>query len=208
MSLLSSSVSVTRYRVDGKIDGPVLDTVRSALVNSTIREIDNEPDAKSVGWTSFESPFNPDFASENFVIAENMVFSLRIDKKSIPAKIVNKQFKAAVKKRLAETGRERLSRNEKAEIKDDVLHRLYVRMPATPNVYDLVWKYEPGLLFFFSNQKEANEELETLFSKSFKLTLIRLFPYTTAEFVCGLSGPERDALTKLSSSQFYEAGHD
>ncbi|NOY68791.1 MAG: recombination-associated protein RdgC [Deltaproteobacteria bacterium] len=205
MSLLSSSVSVTRYRVDGKLADSVIDSVRSGLKNSTIREIENEPDAKSVGWTSFEAPFTPDFEIENFVIAESMVFCLRIDKKSIPAKIINKQFKMAVKKRLSETGREHLSKNEKTEIKDDVLHRLYVRVPATPNVYDIVWNYEAGQLFFFSNLKEANEELETLFSKSFKLTLIRMFPYTVAELSCGLLGPELDAVSKLSPSQFYEA---
>ena len=53
----------------------------------------------------------------------------------------------------------------------------------------------------FSNLKSANEALETLFIKSFGLHLIRLFPYTTADLIAGLSDHERDLLEKLEQSQ-------
>jgi outer membrane protein OmpU len=44
---------------------------------------------------------------------------------------------------------------------------LSLRIPATPNFYDVLWKYEEAELWFFTNQKSANEELETQFSQSF-----------------------------------------
>jgi hypothetical protein len=77
-----------------------------------------------------------------------------------------------------------------------------VRIPATPNIYDLVWNYEDSVVWFFSNLKAANEELETLFAKSFNLSLIRLFPYTAAELSSDLSDSQRDKLQKISPTQF------
>ena len=103
---------------------------------------------------------------------------------------------------LAKTGREYLSRNEKKAIKDQIMNTLSLRIPATPNVYDVIWNYEESSLLFLSNLKAANEELETLFTQSFNLTLIRLFPYTTADLMLGLSDAQRDQLTNLSPASF------
>jgi hypothetical protein len=43
-----------------------------------------------------------------------------------------------------------------------------------------------------------------LFSRSFRLALIRLFPYTTAALIVDLSDTERDILVKLSRTNFME----
>ena len=207
MGVLSSSVSITQYRVQGEIADGFMETVTAALKNNTIREIDNEPDDKSVGWTSFQSPFQPDFEGSSFVIGTHLIFSLRIDKKTIPAKVVDKQVKMAIAKRLEQSERETLHRNEKSEIKDEVLRRLYMRVPATPNMYDLLWNYEDKVLWFFTNLKAANEELETLFAKSFKLSLIRIFPYTAAIMTADLADEQKDRLEKLSPTTFYRGTH-
>jgi hypothetical protein len=87
-------------------------------------------------------------------------------------------------------------------IKDTVTNMLSLRVPSTPNIYDLVWNFEDGWLWFFTNMKNANEELETLFKNSFNLSLIRLFPYTMADLTAGLSDPERDILNQLSFTHF------
>jgi len=52
--------------------------------------------------------------------------------------------------------------------------------------------------------KSANEELVSLFLKSLKLTLMRLFPYTTAQLTAGLSHSELDVLAKLTPTKFTE----
>jgi len=204
MSLLSSTVSVSRYLVEDKIEGPLIETIKQGLKKNTITDIDNEDMEKSVGWTSFNEPFKPDFEGSSFIIDNYFVFSLRIDRKKVPAKIIQKHYLMAIAKRLSSSGKQYLSRNEKAEIKEDVLQRLTRTIPATPNVYDLLWNYEASSLIFFSNQKAANEELETLFSKTFELHIVRLFPYTMAEFTAGLTADQRDALGKLTPFSFTE----
>lgn len=202
MGLLSPSVSITRYRVEGKLEDPVIETVTRGLKKYILREIDKDESEKTSGWTSFNNPFKPDFDGSSFLIGNYFVFSLRIDKKSIPSKIIQKYYALETSKKLAESNREFLSRNEKKLIKEHVINVLSLRIPATPNIYDLVWNYEKNYLWFFSNLKTANEEIETLFSKSFKLTLIRLFPYTMADLTCSLSDADRDVLSKISPSEF------
>jgi DNA recombination-dependent growth factor C len=204
MGIMSSNVSLTRYQVDGKLAESVIETVAAGLKQNTIIEIDDEDTEKSVGWTSFDAPYRPNFEGSSFVVGPLFVFSLRIDKKNVSTKIINKRYSIEMARKLAESGREYLSREEKKLIKDAVVHALLARIPATPAVYDVLWNYEDGQLWFFSNQKAANEALETLFSKSFRLTLIRLFPYTAATLTAGLSDAQRDALSGLSPTRFTE----
>lgn len=202
MGITSSSVSITRYRVEGKLDGAVMDTVTRGLQSNAISEIDENAADKAVGWTSFKNPYKPDFDGSDFVYGNYMVFSLRIDKKTISSKILKKHYIIETAKRLTDTGRDYLSRNEKTMIKDHVTNVLTLRIPSTPNVYDVIWNYEESCLWFFTNLKAANEELETLFARSFRLTLIRLFPYTSADLTAGLSDSERDTLENLTPTYF------
>ncbi|MFZ5571882.1 MAG: recombination-associated protein RdgC [Thermodesulfobacteriota bacterium] len=206
MGLLSSSVSITRYHVKGEISGPTIETVRSGLKQFAISKLDDEEAVDKIsGWASLEQPYQTDFDKDTWLFGSYFVFSLRIDKKNISARIVKKHVTREINKRLAESKREYLSKNEKKTVKEDVLLMLAKRIPSTPNVYDVVWDYEKKTLWFFSNLKAANEELETLFTKAFNLHLIRLFPYTTA--VCGGTGiPEEkvDQLDGLSATFFTE----
>ncbi|MBL7180653.1 MAG: recombination-associated protein RdgC [Pseudomonadota bacterium] len=204
MGILSSSVSVTRYRVQGDLKKPVIETVAAALKSNSISEIDDHVSEITAGWTSFANPYQPNFEGSSFVFGTYLVFSLRIDKKSIPSKIIQKHYTIQMAKKLKETGREYLSKNEKKMLKDHVINVLSLRIPATPNLYDVLWNYEEGSLWFFSNLKAANEQFESLFSRSLKLSLIRLFPYTTAQLVSGLSPSQLDVLAKLSPAKLTE----
>lgn len=198
MGILSSSTSVTRYRVDGRLDNPIIEKITDGLTKGIITDIDNQPSEQAVGWTSFQSPFEPDFEGSRFLVGTYVVFSLRIDKKTIAPKLLQKHLASESAHLLKVREREFLSKEEKKALKEQIVQRLNQKMPAVPNVYDIVWQYEQQVLWFFSNLKSANEQLETHFFKSFGLHLIRLIPYTLALFDSALSPSQRDALEKLS----------
>ena len=202
MSIFSSTVSITQYNIRGKLNSQIIDTIEDGLAKHTIADIDQQVSDKAVGWTSFEKPFQPDFSSSSFVYGNYFVFSLRIDKKNIAAKVLKKHYTLEAARRMSESGRDYLSKTEKRLVKDHVQNALCLRIPATPNIYDVVWNFEESSLWFFSNLKAANEELETLFSKSFRLSLIRIFPYTAADIYSNLKDSQRDGLLNISPTQF------
>ncbi len=202
MQLLSSTLSVTRFKVEGRLADPVVETLRKGLSEFAIREIDSKPVEKSFGFTRADLPFTPDFSGDEILFGTNFVFSLRIDKKRIPAKVVKKEQMAMEAEKMARTGRQRLSTAEKKEIKELVVQRLLTRVPAVPNVYDIVWDYENETVWFFSGLKEASEVLESLFSKAFGLTIIKLFPFTWVWFSGSLSHREKDLVKQAVPTLF------
>lgn len=204
MGLLSSTTSITRYRVEGKLEEPILETIGRGLRQNAFPQIEDDISEKTVGWTSFDRPFVPNFDGSSFVVGAYLVFSLRIDKKVISSRILKKYVAIEIEKRLRQLGREYLSRSEKRAIKDRVAAMLRARIPSTPNIYDILWNYEDSYLWFFTTVKSANEELESLFTGSFDLGLVRLFPYTTADLTSGLTDSERDVLVRLSGTTFTE----
>lgn len=202
MGLLSSNVSITRYQVLGQLAEPIMDTLTRLLTQNAIVEIDDEDMDQSAGWTSFEDPFTPDFSGSTFVMGSQFIFSFRMDKKVIPSKVINKKYRQEMTKRLKESGKDFFSRNEKKQIKEDVIRELSIRIPATPNVFDILWNYEKSIIWFFSTQKSANEAFEIFFTKTFKLNLVRRFPYTVA--LESLADSEKDLLNRLTPSHFME----
>lgn len=201
MSLLSSAISITRYRVNGKLEDPINDAVYLGLKKNMLPEIDDVESAQSAGWTSFQDPFTPSFEGSSFAYGNYFVFSLRIDKKTIPAKLIQKYMAIEIAKKCQATGREFLSRNEKKMIKESVISILGLRIPATPNIYNVLWNYEASQIWFFTHIKGPNEELETLFKTSFGLTLTRIFPFTFADSRPDMSGFDFDLLTPLSPTK-------
>ncbi|VEN75146.1 Exonuclease [Candidatus Desulfarcum epimagneticum] len=202
MGLLSSTSSLARYMVRGKPDAPIIETARRGLSENRFREIDQSAREKSVGWTSLETPYRPDFEDSSFLVGPFFIFALRVDKKKVPPKLFKKHHTLAMEEKLAKSGRDFLSRDEKSDLKESVLNALLTRMPATPDIYDVVWNVEESWAWFFSGTKSANEDFETLFSKSFNLSVIRLFPYSEAGFASGLDDSRQSLLSKLQPTQF------
>ncbi|MCK7512511.1 MAG: hypothetical protein MZV70_56405 [Desulfobacterales bacterium] len=85
----------------------------------------------------------------HFVFGNLFIFSLRVDRKSIPSKLLKKHLTLETSKRLAKTSRRFLAKDEKQALKDKVTAELAVRVPSTPNVYDLMWDYEKSSVLFF-----------------------------------------------------------
>jgi hypothetical protein len=202
MGLLASSFSMTRYHVQGTIEKPIVDSVAKRLTQFAIPEQEHESIEPILGWTSVEDPYHPDFNTLSFSVGTLMTFALRIDKKSIPPKTLKKYYCIELAKKIAASGREFLTAHEKKMIKDHVINVLSLRIPATPHIYELVWDYEKAEIWFFSNLKSANEALESLFFQTFKLTLMRKFPYTMAYNDKKLNNTQKDRLQILAHSSF------
>jgi len=202
MGFLSATQSMSRYHILDAFDTEPMEQVRDGLIQHAIPTLENEYEEISAGWTPFESPYLPDFEQFSFVFGTYFLFSLRIDKKSIPAKLVHKQMAIEIEKKKRSSGRDFVSKNEKSEIKETIMDVLMQKMPAIPNVYDVLWDYDTRNLFLFTTQKAANEFFETIFFKSFNLKPVRLFPYTLVETRSAFSSANKDRILTLTPCHF------
>jgi recombination associated protein RdgC len=198
MGFLSATLSMSRYHIQNRFENEPMEQVRNGLIKNAIPRLESEYEEISAGWTPFESPFLPDFEKFSFVFGNYFLFSLRIDKKSIPAKLVQKQMAIEIEKKKEKSGRDLVSKNEISEIKEMVMDVLMHKMPSIPNVYDVLWNYETADLFLLTTQKAANEFFETIFVKSFTLKPIRIFPYTLVETKSAFSDPQKDRIMTLT----------
>ena len=202
MALISSTHSITRYHIDGKFDGSINEEILNGLIKYSIPKIESEYDEITAGWTPLESPYNPDFEKFSFSFGTYFVFSLRIDKKSIPGKLIQKYMALEIEKKIENSGRDFISRNEKLELKEHVTDILMHKIPAVPSLYDILWDYEQKNLYLYTTQKAANEFFETIFLKSFKLKPIRLFPYTLIETKSLFSNTQKDKVLNLTPLKY------
>lgn len=199
MGLLSSSQAIVRYQVEKVSDSDVLETVRNALIANSMSSIPDEYSETLIGWVPYETPYVIDFEATDFQFGEWFAFSVRVDQKKIPGQLFKQQMAMKINEKLTETGREFLSRNEKIEIRELIKDDLLRKTPFTPTVYECLWNYNKGILFYFAGQKAAKEHLETLFMKSFKRKLIPLFPCTIA--MAGLDANEQGKLINLTPTK-------
>jgi DNA recombination-dependent growth factor C len=199
MGLLSSSQTIVRYQVEKVSDTDILDVVRNGLMSNAMPPILDEYSEIQIGWVPFETPYVIDFEGTDFQFGEHFIFSLRIDQKKIPGKLFKQQVAVKINEKLKESGREFLSRTEKTEIRELIQDDLLRKTPFTPNVYELAWDYNQGILYFFAGQKAAREHLEILFTKSFECKLIPLFPCTIA--MAGLDDGEQEKFMSLTPSK-------
>ena len=202
MGLISSTHSITRYHIDGKFDGSINEEILNGLIKYSIPKIESEYDEITAGWTPIESPYNPDFEKFSFSFGTYFVFSLRIDKKSIPGKLIQKYMAVEIEKKIENSGRNFISRNEKLELKEHVTDILMHKIPAVPSLYDILWDYEQKNIYLYTTQKAANEFFETIFLKSFKLKPIRLFPYTLIETKSLFSNTQKDKVLNLTPLKY------
>lgn len=176
MGILSGSVTTTRYKIDGELSG---EAILEGIKKFRFADLDDHETEYSSGWTSAEKNFIPDF-DKIFNVSGYLVFSLRIDKKNIPANVVKKNVVLESDRRLKGSGKDFLTKAEKKEIKEQVAAMIAHKMPLSPEIHDVLVDLNEGTVSIFTGSQSVCDEFETLFSKSFRTRLIRLFPFTMA----------------------------
>jgi len=196
MGALSPSQTIIRYQVENINEAVVPAMVLAGLKANAMPVIPDEYKETIIGWVPFESPYIPDFVANPFLYNGVSLFSLRIDKKTVPPKVLQQQMAISFEKRKTETGREFLSKNEKAEIRELLYDSLLQKTSCIPSVFDFAWDHDLGLAYFYTAQKAAIEVLENLFYKSFECRLVRTIPYTQA--ACRMTEADEDRLAALT----------
>lgn len=197
MGAFGGSMTYTTFHVRGEVEAGFRDRFLKGIQREAFKELAVESeDEESVGWVAIEHPFDTELDYDKVFFNSYLNLGLRLDRWRIPAPLFRAYFTDAERKYLAETGRERLSKRDKEELKAVVTLRLKRQSIPAMKVVDLSWNLDTGVVRFWNQSAKVHETLEELFEASFGLHLMRATPYVVA-MQCGLDEARLDALLDL-----------
>lgn len=116
------------------------------FVRGRIGKIDvNAGHDRAVGFARFEDPLNAEFADPaDYHVPPLVAFSFRVDRIHVPASTLRLAIKSRIAENLAATRREKMPRQEREELTEDVRRGLMLRTPATITAFPVVWDLAAG----------------------------------------------------------------
>lgn len=190
-SLLRGTTGFLRYSVEGELPaGNPQEFVTERLQSRAFRDIDDNFEELSIGWTSIFDMLGPDFTDENHIAGDNLVFSLRLDERKVPPATLKKFCQKEEEKVKKARQLPKLARAHRVEIKESVRLMLIKKTAPAPTVVDVCWSLTDNTVFFFSTSTKLQGIFEALFKDTFDLSAVLEPPYVCAK---RLLPPERHA---------------
>ncbi len=184
MGFMSASVGLTRYRiVEEEIPQSLWGEVEERLKRNAFRDIDTSAEERSFGWVSFDNMLDSDFDLCPPEMGAYLTFTLRLDTRRVPPAVMKKHVTVALNeamRAMREQGKKFLTKEQKAEIRDQVELRLRARSLPIPACFDVVWDTNRQIVYIASTQSKLTELFEELFTHTFGLHLEPLTPYFSA----------------------------
>ncbi len=182
MSARRGSLTLTRLFVKG---APPRDFRNKYLQSIRLRTFEPlKPEDESVeasGWCVMERPFDLEFDSGNVYEDRFVLLGMRIDRYRIPGAMIRSQLVDEEQKLLHRSGKNRLSRNERLELRDKIVLRLRKKFPPSTRALDMVWDVDAKTVLFFTHSRRVLADFCALFEKTFGLELDEDSPYLAAE---------------------------
>lgn len=180
MGVLKGSATFTRYRVIGDMPKDFRNFFDTQIKLHAFREISNGLEEKSLGWTSSENVLDTDFEYANYSLADYAVFSLRIDRRTVPPALLKLKVLEAERRYIKENNLKKLYREQRAEIREAVRREILGKTPPVPSFYEVCWALSQGWLILGTLSPKVFDDFEDLFKRSFNLTAIHFFPWDPA----------------------------
>lgn len=176
MGLLKGNFSFARFHVAGQLPQAFLNFVNNRIKADSFRETTKSTEEKRLGWVSLTDVLDADFESANYVLGDYLIFSLRIDRKIIPPKLIKIKVMEEERQFLAESGKDRVNKQIANGIRDKVKLELLSRLDPVPSFYDVCWALGQNTVYFSSLSDKIADDFVDLFKKTFSLSLVRLLP--------------------------------
>jgi recombination associated protein RdgC len=171
MGILSGALTARRYRVAGQVPSGFRESFAESLRSYAFREKSGINAGEEVaGWVEIHNLLDTSFEDLNrWLYDRYAIFSLRVDKKVVPAKL----FKAHLDKRVEawcqEQQRQRCPAAVRGELKELLEFEMLQRTLPRVSVYEVCWNIDAGWLLFHNLSDRANERFVKLFFETFGL---------------------------------------
>ena len=208
MGFMSASVGFTRYRiVEDDIPASLWGEITDRLKRNAFRDIDESAEERSFGWVSFDNMLDPEFEACPPEKGAYLAFTLRLDTRRVPPAVMKKHVAVAINdamRVMREQGKRFVTKEQKAEIREQVELRLRARTLPIPACFDVIWDTNAQIVYIASTQAKLTELFEELFTHTFGLHLESLTPYFLA--LQSLGAERQEKLDTLEATVFALGG--
>lgn len=173
MGMLKGPLTARRYSVVGEVPEGFRVTYPDAMNQYAFREPFSKVSKEEVsGWVLSRNLLETDFTNPDlWLFQQYALFSLRTDKKSLPANLFKATVELQCRAWCQEQGRERVPRNVKEEIREKVEFEWLQRALPRVQVVEVVWNIPDGWVLFHSLADMPNDKFRKLFHRCFGLAL-------------------------------------
>lgn len=177
MGILSGSLTVRRYRVLGDVPEGFRDPYRRALNDHAFRENPGKGKAEIEGWVQVHNLLDLTFDDANAWLYEPYaVFSLRVDKVVLPAKLLSAHLAKDCRQWCEERGQDRCPPAVKAELKERIEEEWLRRALPRVQLVDVCWNLTEGYTVVHSLSEAMNDRVRRRFYQTFGLRLVPWSP--------------------------------
>jgi hypothetical protein len=177
MGIRKGTLSFSRYRLIGTLPDHFPAFFDERIRRHAFQTVWRTADEKAAGWTGLEDPLDTDFPYASYAQGRYQLFSLRIDRKSVPPSLLRLRIMEAERGKLVETGQKKLYREQREAIREATRIELLGKTLPVPSFFEICWSVSANTLYFCSLSDKVVEELQELFRDSFQLTLCPLAPW-------------------------------
>ncbi len=183
LGVLKGAISYAKFQVKGELPDEMHQKFMARIRTRTFKVLTPEDqDDVAVGWVPVERPYDDEisFRTDGVFFGSYLNLAMRLDQWKFPSTLIKAKMAAAERAYMQKTGKERISKAEKAELKDLVERKLRRDgVPVTKTV-DFTWNTVTGELRFFGRSKVILEHFLELFEKTFSVKLVPSAAYTIA----------------------------
>ncbi len=168
MGILTRTCNLSSYTTQTDLPEDFLSKIASKIRYHAFREIEQDSvDEKSIGWVDLYNMLDNQFEKISFLKEPYIVLSLRVDTRIVPSTTLKRCCLEAEDTIKKAEGITKLPKKRAAEIKDAVKFKLLKATIPSSKIYDMVWNYLEGCVFFTNVSHKLCDEFQELFYNTF-----------------------------------------
>lgn len=176
MPIRRGSVSLARFRVEGKFPKDLRRWVTGALKAAAFESIDPKGDEeRAVGFCELENVNRDEFAPGDLFFGMHALFAWRVDKLRVPGLAVRQEMLKWSQAFEQKNGRPP-GRREKGEQKDVVRRTLRAKQEPVTKHFDISFDLTAKELFVWATSRAVVEEVQAVLESKLEVKLINRVP--------------------------------
>lgn len=150
-----------------------------------------------MGWVNLRQVLDTRLTPTKVLFHNVIALALRVDRITINQRLFRATLAQEIAKVLRERRHERITREQRTAIEDQVRNELIKNQPPSMAIHEMGWHLESGRVLFGATGDKINAEFSELFTQTFSVRIEPQFPFIRAERWAKRQNQERDLLEAL-----------